>query len=117
MPSTGASLCSECEAKRRAERGRTRDHAREYARRLESDDPKLKAFYKSGQWRSLSRQYAVDKHHLCERCGRIGTDVHHVEPLSTPQGWARRLDRSNLRLLCVRCHNMEHGRFGHAAEG
>lgn len=117
MPSRGRSLCAACEAKRRAESDARRDRSAEYAARAASEDPRYRSFYRSKQWRALSRQYAVDHHHRCERCGRVGTDVHHVEPIQTPAGWARRLDYGNLRLLCVGCHNKEHGRFGHAAEG
>ncbi len=60
-----------------------------------------------------SRQYAVSAGHKCEECGNIGTDVHHVVPIQTPEGWERRFDFTNLKLLCIRCHNKAHGRtFG-----
>ena len=71
-------------------------------------------FYRSKGWLALSRWYAVSVGHRCEECGGVGTDVHHVASIDTPEGWARRLDPSNLRLLCVRCHNRAHGRFGNA---
>ena len=118
VPDIGRSRCARCEAEycdlRAAERSKSRDGHAEYVRRKEREDPAMAAFYRSKWWRMLSRQYEVDAGHVCEECGAVGTDVHHVVPIDTPEGWARRLDPSNLKLLCVRCHNRAHGRFGHA---
>lgn len=110
----GSSLCSECDEKRKLEvrerfKGK-RDYHREYERRKETEDPEMRSFYRSKQWRMTSRKYLQHAHYTCEECGRQGTDVHHVQPVQTPEGWARRFDFDNLKLLCVRCHNEAHGR-------
>ena len=113
---TGRAKCAECEeayrAQRSEERREGRDWKAEYGVRAERDDPKYSRFYKSKEWHQVSRQYAVDRGHLCEECGKVGTDVHHIVPIQEPEGWARRFDRSNLMLLCVPCHNRMHRRFG-----
>lgn len=110
----GARHCAECAEKAKAQRVRKRDYQKEYARRLDSDDPKYKRFYKSKEWQATSRQYSVEAGHRCEECGRPGTDVHHVVPIQTDEGWPLRFDFDNLKLLCVKCHNLAHMRdFGH----
>ena len=113
----GAALCDECDSKNRAEkaarREQSRDYKREYASRLDSEDPKYRRFYRSREWEMTSKQKMVDAGHKCEECGKPGTDVHHVVPIQTDEGWRRRFDVDNLKLLCVRCHNKAHERFGH----
>lgn len=104
---SGGSICEECAEKARR-RERRRDYKKEYESR--SDDPKYRRFYRSKQWRMTSRLYAQQAGYRCEECGDIGTDVHHISPIQTEDGWSRRFDFSNLRLLCVRCHNDAHGR-------
>ena len=109
----GATLCMECASNDPKSRVRERDYAAEYAKRRDSENPIYRKFYRSKEWTLLSRKYAHDAGYRCEECGDIGTDVHHVMPIQTDEGWARRFDASNLRLLCVRCHNAAHGRtFG-----
>ena len=115
----GRSLCSECESKRLQERKEARDYRSEYLKRSESEDKRLRKFYKSKEWRNTSLAYQVSAGHRSEECGALGTDVHHVVPVQTPEGWKRRFDPSNLRLLCVGCHNRAHGRTfggGHGKE-
>lgn len=75
-------------------------------------DKKYVRFYNSPEWRMLKARYMQDKGYRCERCRGIATEVHHVEPIQTEQGWVRRLDYTNLLNVCTRCHNKEHGRFG-----
>lgn len=109
----GSTLCFECSMKKQAERTAQRDYKREYATRLDSEDPKYRRFYRSKEWEMTSKQKMVDAKHKCEECGKPGTDVHHVIPIQTDEGWKRRFDVTNLKLLCVRCHNSAHQRFGH----
>lgn len=120
----GSRLCFECSESEKAARVRKRDYKQEYQRRIETEDPKYKRFYKSKQWRMTSLGYSVGAKHKCEmdhgrnckltggekceKCLGIGTDVHHIEPIKTPEGWKRRFDESNLELLCVCCHNCRH---------
>lgn len=104
----GARLCASCAEADSKNRVRKRNYKREYA--IRDDDPRLKSFYRSKAWQLASKKYAHSVGYRCERCGDIGTDVHHKEPIRTEGGWERRFDWSNLELLCVRCHNEEHGR-------
>lgn len=69
------------------------------------------SFYRSKQWKTLSAATAMSRQYKCERCGAYANQVHHKVEIKTKEGWSRRLDPSNLALLCVRCHNSEHGRF------
>ena len=105
--------CSKClpivEAEREARR---KDTKREVDRRYnKTRDKKYLAFYNSPEWRRLSSQYMTDVGYKCERCKRLATEVHHKQPIQTPEGWDRRLDYTNLKAVCVECHNIEHGRF------
>ena len=109
----GDTYCPSCSAEYRRERYGARDWHREYVERRQREDPKYRQFYRSREWRMTALQYAVDHGHKCERCGKVGTDVHHIVPVQTPEGWAMRFDPENLCLLCVSCHNIAHGRqFG-----
>lgn len=113
----GSSLCSECAEKKREERLKSmkqgRDYKSEYRKRKETEDPRYRRFYRSKEWRMVSARYAHSVGYRCEECGDWGTDVHHVVPIQEPQGWERRFDEGNLKMLCVRCHNEAHGRtFG-----
>lgn len=74
-------------------------------------DPKFKKFYNSNDWRMLKEKKLQDEQYLCERCRKLATEVHHVKPIQTPEGWELRLVYSNLESLCVDCHNYRHGRF------
>jgi 5-methylcytosine-specific restriction endonuclease McrA len=49
----------------------------------------------------------------CERCGRVGEEVHHrirltVDNVKDP---TISTNQDNLELLCKDCHNKEHKRF------
>ncbi len=73
----------------------------------------LHNFYKSKQWfiaRTVKTQNAKGR---CERCGKIGEEVHHKIPLTVDNvsDALISLNQENLELLCRECHNNEHGRF------
>lgn len=104
----GARLCAACAKRESAEKARKRDYAKEYRKR--ADDPRYKSFYRSKQWQMTSKKYAQSVRYRCEDCGEVGTDVHHIVPIQTDEGWEHRFDFKNLRLLCVACHNEAHGR-------
>lgn len=106
----GSRLCIECEIERREKLREKRNYAKEYSKRMETEDPKYRRFYRSKEWEMTSKSYRVGVGHRCEECGAPGTDVHHIEPIQTDEGWLRRFDEDNLRLLCVKCHNKAHGR-------
>jgi 5-methylcytosine-specific restriction endonuclease McrA len=109
----GSAYCSTCAPVVEAEREARRQEAkRESDRRYnQTRDKKYTRFYNSPDWRTLSARYQQDKGYRCEVCGVIANEVHHVKPIQTPEGWERRLDYSNLKLLCTRCHNDAHERF------
>ena len=109
----GSAYCSECapivEAEREARRAEAK---RESDKRYnKTRDPKYTRFYNGIEWRTLSAKYTQDKGYRCERCGKMATEVHHVKPIQTPEGWELRLEYTNLELLCIGCHNDRHERF------
>lgn len=70
-----------------------------------------KKFYNSKQWIKCRKAYYIKVHGLCEKCGAAGDIVHHKEKLTqrninNPEVT---LNESNLELLCIECHNSEHG--------
>lgn len=74
-------------------------------------NPKYTRFYNSKDWCVLSQSYMQAKGYKCEQCGQMATEVHHIKPIQTDEGWNRRLDYDNLELLCKHCHNERHERF------
>lgn len=80
-------------------------------------DPKYTRFYASNDWKRMSKAKMQDAGYRCEDCGAIAVEVHHVDPIQTESGWERRLDWSNLKALCLDCHNKSHGRFTSRAKG
>lgn len=85
-----------------------RESDRRYNKRR---DPKYGGFYRSGAWRRLARRRIQGDGYKCKICGKIATEVDHIVPIQTPEGWERRLDWGNLQSLCVDCHNKKHNRF------
>lgn len=79
---------------------------------------KLEKFYKSDRWH-LARTIVITRANgKCERCGKVGTEVHHIIRL-TPDNVddvSISINPKNLILLCKECHNIEHGRFSSKAE-
>ncbi len=76
-------------------------------------DSKYLTFYRSKEWRTLSRSFLQAAGYKCQAhlttdCKVIATEVHHVEPIQTPNGWERRLDWENLEAVCTACHNGRH---------
>lgn len=109
----GQRYCSECEikvaeqrAERLAEASRRSDRAYNAKR-----DPRYGQFYRSKEWRIMARKRIQDDNYRCRICGNIATEVDHIIPIQTPEGWERRLDYSNTQSLCVKCHNEKHHRF------
>lgn len=79
-----------------------------------------KAFYRSKQWRRLSRAFLLSRNYICERCGGPAEIAHHKRHI-TPANIhdpAITLNAANLEALCQACHNAEHfGRGGAVAQG
>lgn len=73
----------------------------------------LHNFYKSNAWK-LARELKIrEARGLCERCGGIGGEVHHIKRLNIEnvQDVTVSINLENLELLCKECHNKEHKRF------
>ena len=81
-------------------------------------DPKYLAFYRSKEWKTLSRVYLQNKKYKCEAkehhpdCTGLAVEVHHKQPIQTPEGWDLRLDWDNLEALSTACHNCRHPEKG-----
>ncbi len=85
-------------------------------------NPEHVRFYNSIEWKILKEKYLQDQQYRCEKCAelhqlnpkykrKVAVEVHHVKWLSTPEGWDRRLDYTNLMALCHKHHDEIHGRF------
>ena len=90
----GSTYCKECtpivEAEREARLRESRLKSnREYNKRR---DPKYVRFYNSIPWRMLSAKRLQDDGYRCVECGKIASEVDHIIPIQTPEGWERRLD-------------------------
>jgi 5-methylcytosine-specific restriction endonuclease McrA len=67
-------------------------------------------FYRSKAWQKCRAGYWEYRHGICERCGRVASQVHHRiyltdANLKDPEvslAW------ENLELLCDKCHAEEH---------
>lgn len=78
----------------------------------------IRKFYKSDQWKIARTIKIASVGGRCEKCGAIGTEVHHIIHL-TPDNINDpniTVNQDNLMLLCNECHNKEHGRFGATKE-
>jgi len=109
----GSTYCPECapivEAEREARLRESRLKGnREYNKKR---DPKYSRFYNSTEWRVLSRARLQHDGYKCVKCGKIASEVDHIKPIQTPEGWELRLDHDNLQSLCIGCHNEKHERF------
>ena len=73
----------------------------------------LHNFYKSNAWK-LARELKIrEARGLCERCGGVGEEVHHIKSLNIEnvKDVSVSINPVNLELLCKNCHNVEHKRF------
>ena len=81
-------------------------------------DPKYLQFYRSKDWKLLSRTYLQDARYKCQAkehhpdCTGLAVEVHHIKPIQTPEGWALRLDWDNLMAVSTACHNLQHPEKG-----
>lgn len=80
-------------------------------------DKKYLRFYKSKEWNLLKNKRLQNSGYMCERCRKLGknnvlaTEVHHIKPIQTDEGWKLRLDYNNTIAVCLDCHNHYHNRF------
>lgn len=85
-----------------------------------TDKDKMK-FYKGTKWRKLRQQVLEEQNYECQECkenGRVtlanpdkhkSLDIDHIKELSTHPELAYEI--TNLRVLCIRCHNAKHDRW------
>lgn len=123
----GVSYCETCrpvaeaQAAEAMERRRAYKTAKYNKRYNKRRDPKYLQFYRSKDWRLMSRAKLQDCGYKCEAglagCTGLAVEVHHIKPIQTEEGWDRRLDWGNLESLCTSCHNGRHPeKFKRAAE-
>ena len=78
-----------------------------------SDCKGINRFYRSSEWAIARAEKIAEVHGLCEICGAVGEEVHHIIEL-TPENINNpeiTLGKNNLILLCKDCHNKQHQRF------
>lgn len=65
-------------------------------------------FYNSSAWVNTSKAYKNHKFGICEKCGGVGEEVHHIIPLSPNNinDPLISLSWDNLMLLCRSCHEL-----------
>lgn len=85
-------------------------------RYYQNRDKKYLRFYNSKAWAVLKDKRLQDSNYMCDRCKELGrhkmaTEVHHIKPIQTDEGWERRLDYDNTKSVCIECHNYYHNRF------
>ena len=116
----GLPYCATCAPIAEAQRAEAQERKAEHRRKKYNQeynrqrDPKYLAFYRSKDWKITSRTKLQDCKYKCEAklpvCQRTACEVHHIQPLKTPEGWERRLDWDNLQGVCTACHNVLDGK-------
>ena len=114
----GVSYCEACkpiaeaqatEAVERRQAYNRAKYNRSYNKRR---DPKYLTFYRSKEWRLLSKTKLQACGYKCEArlegCTHLAVEVHHKKPIQTEDGWTERLEWDNLEGLCTSCHNGRH---------
>ena len=70
--------------------------------------PFSRKFYNSSAWIKTAKAYKLSKFGICEKCGEVGEEVHHIIPLN-PNNINDpniTLNWDNLMLLCRSCHEL-----------
>ncbi len=77
---------------------------------LKSTPKELIQFYQSKKWKQVRAYIKHRDNGICQKCGGIGQEVHHIIPLSLSNYQTElALDPDNLILLCRSCHMAERG--------
>lgn len=120
----GWTYCPDCkpiveaeieEAKARKAEYRRKQSNKRYNSKRAQEDPKYRTFRNSKPWKETSKAKLRACGWECEAkvspdCPGLACEVHHIQPLKTPEGWDKRLDWSNLMGVCVQCHNILDGK-------
>lgn len=80
---------------------------------MERKNELIHRFYRCNEWKLARAIKIASAGGVCEKCGRVGEEVHHKIHL-TPNNVTDpniSINQDNLILLCKDCHNKEHGRF------
>ena len=85
---------------------------------MERRNDLIRKFYRSNEWKLARALKIAATDGLCEKCGKVGEEVHHIKHLtqdnvSDPEV---SINQENLILLCKDCHNEIHGRFSKATK-
>lgn len=117
----GVQYCEACEPIAKAQAAEAMERKRAYKSKQynrtynKRRDPKYLTFYRSKEWRLLSRTKLQDCGYKCqaklEGCTGLAVEVHHIQAIQTEEGWDKRLDWSNLEGVCLNCHNARHQRW------
>lgn len=114
----GLQYCMDCKplAEAQLQEIRQQNAARKMRDYNKKRDPKYAAFRNSKAWRDTSKAKLRAIGYRCEArlpgCTGLAVEVHHIKPISTPEGWAARLEWSNLEGVCTSCHNGRHPEKG-----
>lgn len=122
MIPVGVQYCPDCRPVAEAQAKAAIERRQEYKRKQAAKrynarrDPKYQIFYRSKDWRTLSRAKLQAARYRCEAklpgCTGIACEVHHKQPIQLQEGWDRRFDWDNLEAVCTACHNGRHpGKF------
>lgn len=68
---------------------------------LNKKPKEVEKFRNSTLWKKMRARH-IKEQAFCIICGRIGTDVDHIKPISEGGGM---IDPENLQTLCKKCHN------------
>lgn len=82
-----------------AYRGRCQRHRRQRERQI---NRKGRALYNTKRW-AQTRKRKLYASPLCERCGRVATDIHHRHGVANGNPYAL----EGLEALCRSCHSKE----------
>jgi len=66
---------------------------------------KHRDFYQSPQWRQLRAAVVAERGRRCERCGDTEMERIHCDHVVEMADGGAPLDRRNIVLLCIGCHN------------
>jgi len=112
----GVAYCEQCRPAAEVQAAEAMERKREYKRKQYSQaynrrrDPKYAEFYRSKEWRRVSRAKLQDCGYRCEAklegCKGLACEVHHKIPIKTEDGWDQRFEWDGLMGVCVACHNI-----------
>lgn len=73
----------------------------------------INRFYRCEKWKQARALKIALASGLCEKCGKVGEEVHHIKYLTEENvsDNSISISQDNLILLCKECHNKEHKRF------